>query len=338
MKYLLGSIALTGVAVAVLAAGAVGMDGGQEVADVGPGSRATARSQAPAPSAEPATGPAARRRTSSRSTAAIHDLGRARAIFDGADTDQNGSIDRLESVRAGLSSREFGVFDGDVNGAVSRDEFVVGYRRLVNAAGHRTAPDLDAESTRIEAFRKALQAQTNRNAERGGAGTTEPSGPGARRIYNARTDGEQPPAQDPAGTTEASTEPAVGPAARRRAASQDPSTGTTGRESGEAGTTRGAVPTARPGGGADGATNTGSVPNVRPTPASSRGATPTLRPVGSPTNPPATDRPAGTSRTGGSRGPFPQAQPQGRPAQQRPRPQPQRPRPRPPGGQGRGPQ
>ncbi|QDU69631.1 EF-hand domain-containing protein [Engelhardtia mirabilis] len=288
MHHLLGQIALGGLTLALLAAGAPGAGAGQELATDGPGVRLTEQE----PVADPLPGPAGHRRAASAANAASHDLRRASATFGRADSDRDGSIGWLEAVRTGLSSREFRAFDADTDGSVSRDEFIVGYRRLVNAAGQRTAPDLDAETTRIEAFRRAFQAQAQHRASV--AGDNQPSGPGARRVQDARSDAL--PSEEQIRALEAS-EPPAGPAARRRAASQ----GAPGAES-----ERGAVPTARPGGGASPAPGGQPAPVVRPTPATSRGASPVGR--SAPSEQPASRPSGGTERPSGER-PRPTPQP-----------------------------
>jgi hypothetical protein len=116
-----------------------------------------------------------------------HDLARVRSLFQAADTDRSGSVDSAEALRAGVSAREFTSFDADGSGAVSGDEFVVGFRTLAGAAGQPVADDLQAEATRIAALRRAMDAQRQRLS--GG-------GPAAERIQahragEARSDAQQ---------------------------------------------------------------------------------------------------------------------------------------------------
>ncbi len=106
-----------------------------------------------------ATQPLFAQRASSRDS-----LAGARAFFELADFDKDGKLGYDELQKQGLTVQkaEFDAMDVDKNSSWSRDEFVVYYRRLLIASQHRPAADLNAEVTRIEAARKAKEAETRR--------------------------------------------------------------------------------------------------------------------------------------------------------------------------------
>ncbi len=101
-----------------------------------------------------------------------HGLATARSIFARSDANGDGAITRAEAGAVGVAPREWLLFDADASGAVERDEFLVGYRQYVLGAGHRVAPELEAEAARLQALRRAQ--------------ATEHLGPAARRFGPAR--------------------------------------------------------------------------------------------------------------------------------------------------------
>jgi hypothetical protein len=106
-------------------------------------------------------------------------LAGARAFFELADFDKDGKLGFDEMQKQGLTVQrsQFDAMDVDKSGSWSRDEFVVYYRRLLIASQHRPAADLSAEVTRIEALRKAKEAETRRPVPE-----TKPGEPSALSI------------------------------------------------------------------------------------------------------------------------------------------------------------
>jgi hypothetical protein len=107
---------------------------------------------------------------------ALPSLAQARTAFAAADADKSGGVSLDEAQRNGHSLAEFRGFDLDGNGALSQDEFLVGYKERMSTGGRRVASDLDNEARRILTERRAAQAEDarRRSAESG-------AGPAARR-------------------------------------------------------------------------------------------------------------------------------------------------------------
>ena len=118
-----------------------------------------------------------------------HTLAQARSIFSRSDANKDSRISLAESRAMGVSPAEFGSFDTDGDALVGNDEFLVGYRNWVSSAGQKVAPDLDAEATRLQALRKAKEAEQKRkraqDAEKGARPVSE--GPAARRSGGTET-------------------------------------------------------------------------------------------------------------------------------------------------------
>lgn len=134
---------------------------------------AEARAQQPAP----APGES-RVAAQSRRAPRVHDLSRVRSIFATADVNHDSAINSSEAEAAGISRAQFAGFDADSDGKLGGDEFVVGYRGLVARAGDTAAADLETETSRIEALRKAKAAEQARL----GRGPTERGTPESRPI------------------------------------------------------------------------------------------------------------------------------------------------------------
>lgn len=90
----------------------------------------------------------------------VNSLGRARSTYDASDTNRDGKVTIEEFARQKLTIQkaDFDAMDVDKNGAWSRDEFLVYYRRILINSGQRAADDLEAEVARIQAARRAKAA------------------------------------------------------------------------------------------------------------------------------------------------------------------------------------
>ncbi|MEO0650018.1 MAG: EF-hand domain-containing protein [Planctomycetota bacterium] len=136
-----------------------------------PGTAAPAAS-APRPPAAPALGPAARRMAS----VPPHDLDRARSLFDAADRDHDGQIEAAEARLAGIGQRQYEAFDDAGDGAVSADDFILGYHGLVASAGRQVEGDLKAEATRLSVLRRVRSGARLPSVPGGGLGGDDQSG------------------------------------------------------------------------------------------------------------------------------------------------------------------
>jgi hypothetical protein len=92
-------------------------------------------------------------------------LAEARALFARVDQDASGELGTREADYAGLAASTAASFDADGNGSLSLEEFIVAHQQTLVRAGKRAAPDLEAESTRIQAVRRAKQAERVRAAQ-----------------------------------------------------------------------------------------------------------------------------------------------------------------------------
>jgi hypothetical protein len=161
-----------------------GTFGAEPQGGTGPGARvAPAR---PAPQAPQATGMS---------------LKEVREAFAKADADRSGSLSVDEAAFGGLDAAGFTAGDADGDAKLNLDEYVVASESRVAKLSGGAASDLTAESTRVQALRRAqkAEAQKTRREAAGapaiGAGTAPPA------------------AADPAGAAGATP----GPAAARRA-------------------------------------------------------------------------------------------------------------------------
>lgn len=128
-------------------------------------------------------------------------LGRARALFEKVDLDDDGSISAREAGRAQIPSQDFVSSDADRDRRLSGEEFVIFYRQLLVRAGKDVSADLEAEAARIQAARRARESEKARKrleearqaeeAEQGAQETRE-------KVVQERTDAArgQKPAQD----------------------------------------------------------------------------------------------------------------------------------------------
>lgn len=101
--------------------------------------------------------------------AAANSLARALAAFEALDADHDGRVDAREGERIdGLRAGEFSAEDADGDGRLCRGEFLVLYRQLLSRSGLRAAPDLEQETARVQALRRARAALSDRRWEAGG--------------------------------------------------------------------------------------------------------------------------------------------------------------------------
>jgi hypothetical protein len=156
-------------------------------------------------------------------TAAVT-LDTARALFTRADADGNGQLSASEATTLGFDARSMSSSDSDANQSLSRDEFIVGYHQFLVHQAKPVAADLEAESTRLQALRRAQRSEELKQGRQvGTAGANQPAPSDARqgpRGPSQRTGAESPAAvpSRPAPETGAATPSAAGPGAARRVA------------------------------------------------------------------------------------------------------------------------
>jgi len=92
-------------------------------------------------------------------------LARARGLFTRVDTDADGLVSAAEAGRNRIPSKDFVAYDADRDRKLSVSEFTLFYRQLLVKAGKSVGADLEAESARIEAGRRAKRAQDAERAE-----------------------------------------------------------------------------------------------------------------------------------------------------------------------------
>jgi len=89
----------------------------------------------------------------------------ARKIFATADVDMDGFLSRKEASTAGVPAREFSARDKDKSGTWSREEFLFYYQTLLLNSGKRPDKEFQNEVARIEAMRRAQEAEELRRAQ-----------------------------------------------------------------------------------------------------------------------------------------------------------------------------
>lgn len=136
--------------------------------------------------------------------APANSLARALSTLAAADADGDGRLTAREAAAVPVPSAEFQAADQDGDGAWSREEFLLYYRQKLVAAGQRVGEDLEGETARIQALRRAQRgagtevAQTKQPVvlRPGSVRTAAPSasavGPGQRA---AQRQGTATPAQ-----------------------------------------------------------------------------------------------------------------------------------------------
>ncbi|MEO6711185.1 MAG: hypothetical protein ABI054_14255 [Planctomycetota bacterium] len=145
----------------------------------------------------PARAASVARQTPTQPQAAGMSLKEARDSFAKADADQSGSLAVEEAASAGLDSGAFAAADADANGKLDQDEFVVGTESRAAKLPGGVAADLTAESTRLQALRRAQKteelrtrrdvtapaaARTGNRAGTPPSNTGEPAAPADRRA------------------------------------------------------------------------------------------------------------------------------------------------------------
>lgn len=167
--------------------------------------------------------------------APVNSLARALATFTAADTNKDGKLTADEGSVLPIKKRDFDAQDHDKDGALSRDEFLIYYRQLLLDAREQAAPDLEAETARIQALRKVKE--TEEAKKRAAAAATQKANPETnattaedqrRRVQTApqvTSPGQTKPAAgrtvEPSGPP-AATPPAPAPVAPFAAPSQAP--------------------------------------------------------------------------------------------------------------------
>jgi hypothetical protein len=150
-------------------------------------------------------------------TAPALTLQQVRSSFAKVDADRSGSLDSKEALAGGLDAAEFLAADADGDQRLSQDEFIVGREGKAAKQAGSVATDLTAESTRLQALRRAQKAEELKT--RRDATPTRPAapdaptanGPGAARSAAGNPRAAQPaaksdgpvaaPGRDPAGRT-----------------------------------------------------------------------------------------------------------------------------------------
>ena len=89
-------------------------------------------------------------------------LAEARELFARVDQDKNGELSIREADYAGLPANRTSPFDADGNGSLSPEEFLVAFHQSLSSGDRRAGSDLEAESARIQALRRAKDADRER--------------------------------------------------------------------------------------------------------------------------------------------------------------------------------
>lgn len=125
---------------------------------------------------------------SARQSAPANSLTRARATFSAADANKDGRLSADESIAIPIGRSDFLAYDQDQDGAWSGDEFLIFYRQRLMLAGQQVGADLEAETARIQAVRKAKASEATKikpvRAE-GAVKAAQPSTVDSTRIQKA---------------------------------------------------------------------------------------------------------------------------------------------------------
>jgi len=89
-----------------------------------------------------------------------NDLASARAIFRALDRNTSGKVSYGEAGRRKIAAQDFVAYDADRDRRWSEEEFLLYYRQLLGRANKDVAEDLEVESARILAVRRARREQT----------------------------------------------------------------------------------------------------------------------------------------------------------------------------------
>ncbi|HTF89591.1 MAG TPA: hypothetical protein VK843_14350 [Planctomycetota bacterium] len=152
------------------------------------------------------------RQATAQPQAAGMSLKEARDSFAKADADKSGSLALEEAATSGLDSGAFAGADADADGKLDQDEFLVGAESRAAKLPAGAAADLTAESTRLQALRRAQKTEELRTRR-------EVTAPGAARTGNRAGTSPASPGEPaaPADTSAPATTAPSGPAAARRA-------------------------------------------------------------------------------------------------------------------------
>ena len=154
------------------------------------------------------TAPGAARKPAAPTPQAALTLPQVREVFAKSDADHSGGLNSIESLAAGLEAAGFTAADLDLDQQLSTDEFIVASESRASKQAAGVASDLVAESTRLQALRRAQKSEDLKLRREAATPAAPASARGATRE----------PAATPAPGAEAAPAPAaVGPAAARRA-------------------------------------------------------------------------------------------------------------------------
>lgn len=140
-------------------------------------------------------GPSSRRRAVAQPIGLT--LGQVRESFSVADTNKSGSLDLAEAVASGLDGPTFALADADGDLWMSLAEFTVNSETRAARTGKAVAGDLRAESTRLQAQRRAERTQELLSRREAGAHRSTASGSGAKGR-NLPVDGARSASSGPA--------------------------------------------------------------------------------------------------------------------------------------------
>lgn len=123
-------------------------------------------------------------------------LAEVQALFRRVDVDRDGRLDLREGDHGGIDWTRQAASDFDRDGAFDLEEFVVARQRELARSGRLAAPNLVAESTRIQALWRARTAQLER--ERASSAAADDTATRLARLLGpAPTPGPLPGARAP---------------------------------------------------------------------------------------------------------------------------------------------
>jgi hypothetical protein len=103
----------------------------------------------------------------------------AESTFAALDKNQDKQISAAEYAAFSTDRQPFQTADGDGNGLLDRDEFLLFYRSRLISAQKKPTADLEAEATRIQAARRAKQSASGPADQRRRVAPAAPAGPAA---------------------------------------------------------------------------------------------------------------------------------------------------------------
>lgn len=86
-------------------------------------------------------------------------LARAANTFQIADADRDGVLGGAELKRASIHPRVYGIWDKDLDGKLSKDEFLLYYKQLLLNSKQVPGPEYEKEAQRILKFQQAEVAK-----------------------------------------------------------------------------------------------------------------------------------------------------------------------------------